>query len=306
MNDNKYFNAGDSHEFFPRVDTAHQAVHALRGYTYQCLAAALAWIDISQEGKLYLEVAEDYAIVANNALQVTQVKDTKQSGTVTLNSAGVRKAIRAFVELVEMNPGINIDFHFMTTSEIGREQTRADRPAGKAGLNYWKEVAASADVKPLRTILESGKFGESVRLYCEARDDSDLRDSLIRRIHWNCGELDFATLYKELESRLVVIGRDRFNLPSETAQRLVNHLVYKVLKTSTINDSKKRVLSRADFYTLVDEKTRVSVPLTLFENLTVPLASNVKHSFAEQESVGEAASVGHIELFINGKTLSAL
>ncbi len=303
MNDNKYFNAGDSHEFFPRVDKAHQAVHALRGYTYQCLAAALAWIDISQEGKLYLEVAEDYAIVAKDALQLTQVKDTKQSGTVTLNSTGIRKAIRAFVKLVEMNPGIDIEFHFMTTSEIGTERNLADRLSGTAGLDYWKEVAKGEGIAPLRTKLQSGKFGESVRNYCVARSDKELRDSLIRKIHWNCGKPNIATLREELQNRLVVIGRDRFKLPSEEARRLVNHLVQKVLETSIIDDSKKRVLTRADFYELVDAKTQVSVPRASLETFLVQLTSNVNNSFGEQASAGEASSVEHAEFFIDGETL---
>ena len=68
--------------------------------------------DISENGRLYLEVAEDYAILAVNALRATQVKDTKESGAVTLNSAGVRKAITAFVDLVEKNPELDIDLHF--------------------------------------------------------------------------------------------------------------------------------------------------------------------------------------------------
>ena len=306
MNDNEYFNAGDSQEFVLKVDKCRQAVHAMGGYAYQCLAAALAWIDIAKKGKLYLEVAEDYAIVVNDALQVTQVKNTKKSGKVTLNSAGVRNAIGAFVELVEKNPGINIDFHFMTTSKIGKEQTHSDRPAGKAGLIYWKEVAAGAEVRPLRAILEGGKFGEAVTEYCKAREDSDLLESLVKKIHWNCGEQDFATLREELESRFVVIGRDRFDLPAEEARRLVNHLVCRVLETSISDDEKKRFLTRADFYELVDAETRVSILRTNLDALLSQLASKAKHSYGEQENFGEAGSVGHTELFINGNTLPVL
>ena len=95
MNANNYFNTGDSHEFVPQADTARQAVQALRGYAYQCMAAALEWVDMNENGRLYLEVAEDYAILADSALHATQVKDTKKSGVVTLNHAGVRQAINA-------------------------------------------------------------------------------------------------------------------------------------------------------------------------------------------------------------------
>ena len=305
MNANMYFNTGYSRESAPQADTARQAVHALKGYAYQCLAAALAWVDLCENGRLYLEVAEDYAIMADNALRATQVKDTKNSGVVTLNSTGVHQAINAFVELVDKNPGINIDLHFMTTSEISKEQAHADRPAGKAGLVYWNEVAAGADVGPLRAILESGKFDKTVSSYCEARGDTDLRDSLIRRIHWNCGRSDYATLYEELESRLVVIGRDRFHLPSEEARRLVPHLVYRVLETSIIGDSDRRVLTRANFYELIDKETRISIPRVYFESMLQRELELVR-SIGEQNELSITGSTAHTDLFIDGDTLPVL
>ena len=305
MNADIYFNAGDSQEFVPQADAARQATHALRGYAYQCLAAALEWVDISENSRLYLEVAEDYAVLADNALQANQVKDTKESGAVTLNSTEVRKAITAFVDLVEKNPKIDINLHFMTTSEIGKEQTHADRPAGKAGLVYWKEVAAGADVKPLREFLECGKFGKTVRSYCEAREDTELRDSLIRKIHWNCGKPDFSTLREELENRLVVIGRDRFNLHFVDAQRLVDHLVYHVLETSIIDNPGSRVLTRADFCRLIDVETTVSIPRNTLESLLqhVPKFAS---SIGEKNEVSITGTTARSDLFIDGDTLPVL
>ena len=91
-------------ETAPSSDTARQAVNALRGYTYQLVASALAWINIPDDGRLYLEVAEDYAVVAGHALSAVQVKDTKKSGTITLNSDSVRRAIAAFVEFPRIIP----------------------------------------------------------------------------------------------------------------------------------------------------------------------------------------------------------
>ena len=81
----------------PQGDAARQAVNSLRGYAYQVTAAALAWLDLDEHGRLFLEVAEDYAIVARNAIKAVQVKDTRASGTVTLNTESVRDAVSAFV-----------------------------------------------------------------------------------------------------------------------------------------------------------------------------------------------------------------
>jgi hypothetical protein len=60
----------------PIGDVERQAVASLRGYAHQVAAAALAWLDVDENGRIYLEVAEDYATVAQQSLDATQVKDT--------------------------------------------------------------------------------------------------------------------------------------------------------------------------------------------------------------------------------------
>ena len=57
----------------PTGDPERQAVAALRGYAYQLAASALAWVNLSEDEELYLEVAEDYAVVAQEALEAVQV-----------------------------------------------------------------------------------------------------------------------------------------------------------------------------------------------------------------------------------------
>ena len=81
-----------------------QAIHAIRGYEYQILAAALAWVDLDETGLIYLEVAEDYARVIGGDIEAVQVKATRGSGAVTLNTPAVRDAIESFVELASQNP----------------------------------------------------------------------------------------------------------------------------------------------------------------------------------------------------------
>ena len=132
-----------------------QAVDSLRGYAYQALEAALAWLDINEKDRLFLEVAEDYAIVAEQALQAVQVKDTERSGSVTLNSPSIHKAVAAFVDLVERNPDIQVSLRFFTTSKIGIEQAIDDRPAGMAGIGVLaKSRRWSGPVTAARNIGE--------------------------------------------------------------------------------------------------------------------------------------------------------
>lgn len=262
----------------PQGDTARQAVASLRGYVYQALVTTLAWLDIEENGRIYLEVVEDYASVVDKALKAVQVKDTKGSGPVTLNSESVRNAITAFVDHAKKNPDHSVDLHFWTTSEIGKEKAVTDRPVGMAGLEYWKQVADGADPAPLRAILESDRFPDSVRKFSESLDNECLRRQLIEKIRWNCGKPDFSILEQELKARLIVVGRDVFRLPNPEASRLVNPLVYQVLKKSILDNSRERVLTRADLYCAIDAATQISMPYSADRGVFSLFASELMKS----------------------------
>ena len=267
MNTSDQINTDTITDIVPKSDATGQAVNSLRGYVYQALATALAWLDIDDNDRIFLEVAEDYAVMAEQALSAVQVKDTEGSGSVTLNSESVRKAIAAYVDLVQLNPSSQVYLRFFTTSEIGTERTVADRPAGEPGLEYWRKVATGADVSPLRKILESDKFPESVSKFSKDRDDVALRSDLIGRISWDCGMPDFSKLRQKLEDRLIVLVRDKFNLSALEVPRLTAQLIYLVLNKSIVNQIENRVLTRAELYKVIDEATQISVPRGTYDVL---------------------------------------
>ena len=268
MSREELFSPGRTGDVIPEGDVARQAVRCIGGYAYQAVISTHAWLDLDGESRLLLEIAEDYAVMARKAIRVVQVKDTRGSGTVTLNSPGVIKAVAAFVDLVEGNPDVSVQLRFLTTSGIGLERAEVDRPAGLSGLEYWRDVAAGAECGPLRKILESEKFPECVREFCRARDDAALRRELIRKIDWDCGAGDFDTARSDLEDRLIVLGRDKFGLSASEARRLVDPLVYRVLEKSTANAAQDRVLTRADLYTAIDSATRISLPRAAVDELS--------------------------------------
>ena len=308
MNADDLFNAGATIDTVPEGDASRQAVDSLRGYAYQILATALAWVDIDEHGRIFLEVAKDYATVVNRALRADQVKDTEKSGTVTLNSTSIRAAVAAFVDLVKRNPNLEVDLRFLTTSEIGTEHAVADRPAGAAGLEYWRKAAGRAervDISPLRAILESCRFPQSVREFSRVRDDAELRRDLIGRIHWDCGKPNFATLRQQLEARLVVVGRDKFRLPASEARRVVDHIVYRVLKTSIINEPEDRVLTRDDLYSMIDAATRTSVPHAMVDVLA-RVVSDLAPSLSGGLAPGNSLSTTETGWIIEGAVLPVL
>jgi hypothetical protein len=274
------FSSGNVSDLVPEGDAARQAVDSLRGYAYQVLASALAWVDLGERDRLYLEVAEDYAVMAQN-LSAVQVKDTAASGSVTLNSSNIRDAIGSFVDLVARNPGGPVELHYITTSTIGTEKAVADRPGGIAGLEYWRKAAAGSDVLPLRAILDSEDFPPAVRTFVRARNDAELRRDLLQKIHWDCGARDFQTLHDDLQERLIVIGRDRFGLGAPDARRLADILAHRVLRKSVLKTPEERVLKRAELYEILGSAAEVAVPRAAFSVILSQLAAGMMGSLAD-------------------------
>ena len=291
MSTEKFFNPGRAAGLIPEVDVARQAVDSLGGYAYQALVSTRAWLDLDDESVLVLEIAEDYALIAKQAIEAVQVKSTRKSGLVTLNSESVRKAVAGFVNLVERNPDREVRLRFLTTSEIGQERAMVDRPGSLPGLEYWRKVAAEADCGPLRKILESEKFPRVVREYCRARDDAALRSDLIRRIQWDCGTADFETVRRELEGGLIVLGRDKFGLSSSEVRRLADSLVYRVLEKSIADAPEKRILTRAELYDAMEAAALISVPQAVYNRLvrrTLSLSEGLSAEASAEQPVSDS------------------
>lgn len=301
MNENALFTAGNT-GVVPQGDAARQAVDSLRGYAYQVTAAALAWLDLDERGELFLEVAEDYAVVSHQAINAVQVKDTEASGTVTLNTESVRSAVSDFVSLAAGNPGVDVQLRYFTTSEIGTERAVDERPGGIAGLVYWRKAASGSDVGPLRSILESDKFSAAVQKFVRDREDEALRSDMLRKIHWDCGKPDLPTLRKEFEARLVVVGRDVFGLAAPEATRIADVLIYRVLEKSIANKSADRVLTRADFYLAVDHATRLFVPRAAADMLAL-LSSGLTTSAFASMGAGLPVAVVQPSWLVEGNAL---
>ena len=252
----------------PNADSARQAIHAIRGYEYQVLAAALAWVDLEENGLIYLEVAEDYAHVVGGDIEAVQVKETRGSGAVTLNTPAVRNAIESFVDLVAKNPTCEVQLRFLTTAPIGLEKSPADRPSGLPGLEYWKRARAGReDVGPLRTMLERESSPDAVRTFCKSRTDEELLADLIRRITWDCDKPDTATLRRKLEERVSLFLREEFDVPPQDALPIVDVLASHVLRRSAMPEARDRALSRQELHELADSSTRISLPRTVVERL---------------------------------------
>jgi hypothetical protein len=139
------FQSGAPSWNLPEGESRRQAIAPLRGYVYQLHASLAAWLSLPQGGVLHLEAAEDYARILGDPtsldaiLEATQVKDTRESGAVTLNSADVKDAIERYWALREVNTSRRVRLIFLTTSPVGAERRLVIE--GGPGLEVWRHAA---------------------------------------------------------------------------------------------------------------------------------------------------------------------
>lgn len=270
-----------------RDDPKRQAIASLRGYAYQLHQSLAAWIALPDDATLHLEIAEDYATVARNpatleaVLEATQVKATRESGSVTLNSADVLAAIRNFWSLRAANLGRAVRLLFLTTSPIGRERTDP-LTNGERGLDVWTRVARGGPVAELRAALRSrfeppanagGKDDrpddDGLAAFLVASDDQTLRRELLAAIRWACGAPEIAGVEADNRAALVVLGHSLGGTPDLSA-RAADLLLVRVL--STILDSPDRRLRRGDLLEDLHAAVTVRVPAQRALGLSVASA----------------------------------
>lgn len=244
----------------PQGDVARQAVAALRGYAFQLYGSVLAWLELKDGEELFLEVAEDYAVVAREALQAVQAKETRASGTITLNTASVKEAINSFVDLSHRNSARTVSLRYFTTSPIGLEKEVADRIEGMAGLKYWESVAHGADVAPLRARLLRLELTQQTRTYLEGLDDEEMRDRFIRRITWDCGKGGLQDLEWEIEAKLLRLVLPGIRVEPDQVRRVTSALIEQTLRT--VISAAPRRLSTADLQRWIKSVTHTEILTT--------------------------------------------
>ena len=252
----------------PRANQKRQAVGALQGYAYQIWVTALAWIRLKPCQRLYIEVAEDYALVRKQAFEATQVKHAETSRKVTLNDQGVKDAITSFIELRGKNPDHDVFFRYFTTMDIGHERDSSKYFGKKKGLEYWRSAAdGKVDVTPIREYLTKEQFSGPVKDFIQGLSDTDLCTKLVSCISWDCGQPSFSGIENEVVRSLedIAIGRGQFL--SRNAQKVANALCSRILSISTKECANSRMLRSSDLEHIIHSTTAVQVPEVIFNKL---------------------------------------
>jgi|GEM_PF-2338474 len=247
----------------PDKEVGRQAVESMRGYTYQLYASAQAWLSLSKDQTLLIEVAEDYAIAAVNALKAVQVKNTK--GSVTLRTPSVIAAINCLWRFQKANPKLDVQSIYLTTSQIGREQ-KARFPGDVPGLSFWHEAAhKQIDLRGLRNFLAELPLDAELKTWIAAVPDEEIRSRLLNRISWECGSLALAPLAESVTNTIITYCESYAVAPSE-ACRARDAILVELLQIAATPGERR--LNRAQLLKIIENATMVAVPTASIRSWT--------------------------------------
>lgn len=254
----------------PRGNEAREAIDALKGYVYQIYQSALAWIELKPEEFLFLEVAEDYAVIAADALNAVQIKETARS--VTINSEDIIASIESFVELQLKNPELQVRLRHLTTSKIGKEKSAKHRNGDTPALETWRRLAKTGDLQPLREILETSGISQRTKSYIRKLDDTQFREQFLKRIHFDCGALDSKYLILQLKNKLSILLSARGGVYSQI-DGCLNSVLITLLGKVTQKERGQRFVDKSALEELLDKATQIPVNRAQFEAQSQLLAT---------------------------------
>lgn len=247
----------------PEEQRGRQAVFSLGGYAHQLITTLLAWMRIGANETLLVEIAEDYAVLAEQALTMTQVKRETGATALTLGRADARKAILSLWQFSEANLATDVRLHFLTTAPAGHERG-AKFPGGATGVAYWAAAAIGQDVAPLRQFLLDLAWPSDLAAFLAEAGDEALRSRLLRRIVWLTDSAPTETALDSLSARLALLATERGGMASD-GERAVPQLLLDLLMVVLGGD---RLLGRMDFEKAWEKATTVPVPLSAARRLT--------------------------------------
>lgn len=245
----------------PSDQLARQAAASLGGHLFQATRAATEWSHLAASAQLLIEVAEDYAVLVRDALNMTQTKH-EFGASVTLRSYGVRKSLSGLIAFQDANTDLRVSLVYLTTAQPGRESGSA-LPDGVAGLSYWLEAARGSDLAPLRQLLLDTQLDERVLEFVREADDDVLRHRLIQRVSWLTSSPALPAARAALKARLRALAVERTGY-ADDGDRALPFILNRVLHTAISED---RILTREDFEDEWQRATTIGVSFSMVRQL---------------------------------------
>ncbi|WP_373085442.1 hypothetical protein [Sneathiella sp.] len=281
------------------AEPARQATSLFEAIAYQVWQTVLAWINLSENAILVVEGAEDFDTLNGNSANVNQVKNL--ASPISLRSDCVCDSLRNFWIVRSRNPERSITFCLITTASFCVE---AGEPFGASnpGLGVWNDESRRNSVlhsEPIkRFILSDASVLRRLAkpLPQGVRDLSDhlrqlspeqFRSEFICAIQWLQQQPDVEVIRDMVQAALHAYGETQHLASSDSDRaltRLFEHIAHVAFRD-------RRALTREDFRILFEDSTRISLPISQFNQMQAALAfpqspsslaANVNFSATEQ------------------------
>ena len=212
-----------------RDQMARQAISAIGGYTYQLYLTASAWLALGPDEILFVEVAEDFAVMAGQVLQTFQVKNAP-SKVITLHHESVVKTLNGWWANRASNPELEVNVTYLTTAAAGRERG-LHFPNHSKGLDYWSLAAKGADLAPVRKALGSLDLSSDLAAWVAETADQALRENMLQRVTWLYGGDNLEQ--RRFKLRRAVRERPGMRLATDDVARVSDATVLRVLEVAS-------------------------------------------------------------------------
>ena len=270
-----------------KANTSRQANDPLRGYLYQIWHSVNAWLDLADDEILYLEGAEDFDTVSDDAATAVQVKDTKRN--ITLRSREVSDAINNYWELRTNNLDRRVKYRFLTRSKIGMEQGNPFG-TGKPGLQVWSRCSGDkATITKISGFLQSeGKISDEVKNFLKQAEPQEIYEKLIEPITWETDSKPASFVEQSISDKLIIHG-DRHGISPSNASRVVNRLLREALNVATQKEN--RELTKRHFREIFEEETMPRVSVGYLQYLQLQVTQTKKQDLTSTKILGDPSDI---------------
>lgn len=246
---------------FPELpgDRRRQAVPSIRGTVYQAWCSIDAWLQLTTADQvIFLEGAEDFDIVKTDGAITVQVKHNE--GSISLGTAKAKEALENFWELATKEKTRQVNFHYLTTSPVAKEQ---DGTFGAInGLDAWRAACTNTDMAMKVASYLQARLAEggALRCFIKSASPDDLQNRLFRRFHWLTDQPGIEAVQRSVEDRIIVLlhqHRQGVGLASKVMVKLESHF-WRVIVREKSTD---RRLTFGDLLRQIEEATTVYLPV---------------------------------------------
>ena len=240
-------------------DPVRQAVASIRGIVYQIWWSIDAWLRLrSPDEVIYLEGAEDLDKITSSGAIAEQVKH--ESEGLSLNNKRSHEALENFWTLSLRESTRRVDFHYITTASAALE--RDAQFEGVPGLEAWRIAQTDAEMAARIQAYLAPKLASTsaLRSFLTSATSEQVRERLIRRVHWFLDQPGLDSVKQSVDDRLVV-RLNQANVSLSYIGTVRDRLHAFACEVLVRPESAKRRLGLADLLREIDAATTEHVPV---------------------------------------------